>query len=213
MTIALAAMPAALFVQGPRADLSKARLKNPASFTERAPEIFKARFDTSKSAFVITVHRVWAPVGADRFYNLVKAGFYDECRFFRVIDNVLAQVGIHGQPAIQSAWLDATIPDEPVKETNKRGFVSFAATPEKNSRSTQFFINLVDNKQYDRLGFAPFGEVTAGMEAVDQFYSGYGEGTPRGRGPSQGQITAEGNAYLMKNFPKLDYVKKTTIEK
>jgi peptidyl-prolyl cis-trans isomerase A (cyclophilin A) len=211
--MALAAMPAALFAQGYGADVSKARLKNPASFTEKAPENYKARFETSKGAFIIAVHRAWAPGGADRFYNLVKAGFYDGCRFFRVIDSVMAQVGINGQPAIQSAWSNATIPDDPVKESNKRGFLSFATLPEKNSRSTQFFINLVDNVRYDRLGFTPFGEVISGMDVVERFYSGYGDGAPRGRGPSQVQITADGNTYLEKEFPKLDFVKAAAIER
>src|SRR6266498_1774103 len=119
ITLALA-VPAAAFAQG-GVDLSKAKLKNPASFTEKAPETFKAKFETSKGAFVVTVHRVWAPLGADRFYNLVNGGFYDDCRFFRVIDGFMTQVGINGNPAIQSAWRDATIPDDTVRESNKRG--------------------------------------------------------------------------------------------
>jgi peptidyl-prolyl cis-trans isomerase A (cyclophilin A) len=192
---------------------SKAKLKNPATFTERAPEAFKAMFETSKGLFVVTVHRVWAPLGADRFYNLVNGGFYDECRFFRVMDEFIAQVGINGDPAIQSAWRDATIPDDPVKESNKRGFVTYAKSRAPNSRSTQFFINLTDNSSLDKSGVAPFGEVTSGMEVVEKLYSGYGDGAPRGKGPEQARILNEGNAYLTKEFPKLDYVKKATIEK
>ena len=133
--LALIATPAVLFAQASGVDSSKPKLKNPSSLTERAPGIYRARFDTSKGPFVVEVHRAWAPNGADRFFNLVKAGFYDECRFFRVIDSFIAQAGMNGNPAIQSAWGGATIPDDPVKETNKRGFVSFAATAEKNSRS------------------------------------------------------------------------------
>ena len=210
--IVMAAIPMAAFGQG-TVDLAKAKLKNPATFTEKAPETFRARFETSKGAFVVTVHRGWASLGADRFYNLVKGGFYDDCRFFRVIDGFMVQVGMHGDPAIQAAWTSATIPDDPVKESNKRGFVSFAATMSRDSRSTQFFVSLVDNTRYDKRGFAPFGEVTSGMEVVDALYSGYGEGAPRGKGPEQAKLRTNGNAYLAKEFPKLDYIKKATIEK
>jgi peptidyl-prolyl cis-trans isomerase A (cyclophilin A) len=206
------AVPAIVLAQGSPADLSKAKLRTPAALNEKAPDTYKVRFETSKGAFVVTVHRDWAPLGADRFYNLVKNGFYDDCRFFRVIDGFMAQIGMNGNPAIQSAWTAARIQDDPVKQSNKRGFVTFAhAGP--NTRTTQFFINFGDNAMLDRQGFPPIGEVTSGMDVVDKLYSGYGEGAPRGRGPSQGQITAEGNAYLTKDFPKLDYVKKATLEK
>src|SRR5439155_5100274 len=184
LILALAA-PAALVAQGAGADASKAKLKNPASLTEKAPDTFKARFDTSKGAFVVTVHRAWAPMGADRFYNLVKNGFFDDCRFFRVLDNFMAQVGINGDPAIQSSWRNATIQDDPVKESNKPGFVTFAKTGLPNSRSTQIFINFKDNSSLDKQGFAPFGEVASGMDVVNKLYSGYGEGAPSGRGPEQ----------------------------
>src|SRR5437764_7962855 len=145
MTLALAAIAGAAFAQTAAPDLSKAKLKNPASFTEKAPETFKAKFDTSKGPFVIEVHRTWAPLGADRFYNLVKNGFYDDCRFFRVIDEFMVQVGINGNPAIQSAWRDARIGDDPAKgQSNTRGKVTFAhAGP--GSRTSQFFINFKDN--------------------------------------------------------------------
>jgi peptidyl-prolyl cis-trans isomerase A (cyclophilin A) len=206
------AVPALAGAQGSGVDLSKAKLKNPASFTEKAPETFKARFDTSKGPFVITVHRSWAPLGADRFYNLVKAGFYDDVRFFRVLDDFMAQIGMNGNAEVQAAWDRARLQDDPVKESNKRGYVTFA-TAGPNTRTTQFFINFKDNSSLDRQGFAPFGEVTSGMDVVDKLYSGYGEGAPRGRGPDQSQIRAQGNAYLTKEFPKLDYVKKATIEK
>jgi peptidyl-prolyl cis-trans isomerase A (cyclophilin A) len=206
-------IPMTVVAQKSGVQLSKAKLKNPATFTEKAPETFKAMFETSKGPFVVTVHRVWAPLGADRFYNLVNGGFYDECRFFRVMDEFIAQVGINGDPAIQSAWRDATIPDDPIKESNKRGFVTFAKSRAPNSRSTQFFINFTDNSSLDKSGVAPFGEVTSGMEVVEKLYSGYGDGAPRGRGPEQARILNEGNAYLTKEFPKLDYIKKATIEK
>jgi peptidyl-prolyl cis-trans isomerase A (cyclophilin A) len=212
VALALAA-PVAAFAQG-GVDLSKAKLKNPASFTEKAPETYKAKFETSKGSFVIQVRRAWAPLGADRFYNLVKGGFFDDCRFFRVLQSpepFMAQVGINGNPAIQAAWRDARIQDDPVKQSNKRGFVTFA-TGGPNTRTTQFFINYKDNAFLDKSGFSPIGEVTSGMDNVDKLYSGYGEGAPSGRGPVQGKIQAEGNAYLNKDFPKLDYIKKATIE-
>jgi len=209
--LALAASGA--YAQGSGVDLSKAKLRTPGDLKEQAPATFKAKFDTSKGPVVITVHRDWAPIGADRFYNLVKNGFYDDARFFRVLDNFMAQVGINGNPAIQTNWKTATIQDDPVKQSNKRGFVTFAKSGAPNSRSTQIFINFKDNSSLDKSGFAPFGEVTAGMDVVDKLYSGYGEGAPSGRGPEQGKIQAEGNAYLNKDFPKLDYIKKATIEK
>jgi len=191
---------------------AQAKLDDPSAFKEKAPATFKAKFDTSKGAFVITVHRDWAPLGADRFYNLVKAGFYDDVRFFRVIDGFMAQIGMNGNAGVQSAWDKARLTDDPVKESNKRGYVTFA-TAGPNTRTTQFFINFKDNTNLDRMGFAPFGEVTSGLNVVDELYSGYGEGAPRGRGPDQSRIRLEGNAYLKQEFPKLDYVKKATIEK
>jgi len=215
MALGILAIPALVFAQPPAGsvDLSKAKLKNPASFTEKAPDTYKAKFDTSKGAFVITVHRDWAPLGADRFYNLVKGGFFDDCRFFRVLDDFMAQVGINVNPAVQAAWRDARISDEPVKQSNKRGMVTFAHGG-PNTRTTQFFINYKDNgPSLDKQGFPAFGEVTSGMDVVEKLYSGYGEGAPRGRGPEQGKIQGEGNAYLTKDFPKLDYIKTATIEK
>ena len=209
MTLALAAP--VLVVAQDKPDLSK--LRTPSALAEKAPETFKAKFDTSKGAFVVTVHRAWAPVGADRFYNLVKNGFYNDCRFFRVLDDFMAQVGINGSPGVQSNWRSATIQDDPVKQSNKRGFVTFAKSGAPNSRSTQIFINFKDNSSLDKSGFAAFGEVTSGLETVDKLYSGYGEGAPSGRGPEQGRIQSEGNAYLMKDFPKLDFIKTATIEK
>lgn len=187
------------------------RLQNPASLNEQAPPTFKAQFETSKGAFVIEVTRDWAPIGADRFYNLVKSGFYDDIRFFRVIEGFMAQFGIHGTPSIQSVWRNAQIKDDPVKQSNRRGYVTFA-TAGPNTRTTQLFINFGDNVALDKQGFAPFGRVTSGMDVVDRIYNGYGEGAPRGKGPDQGRIQAEGNAYLNKSFPRLDYIRAATIQ-
>jgi peptidyl-prolyl cis-trans isomerase A (cyclophilin A) len=203
---------AAAVVFGAQAD-KIARLRNPAGLTEQAPARFKASFDTSQGTFVVDVHRDWAPLGADRFYNLVKSGYFDDVRFFRVIPGFMAQFGIHGNPGVSSAWTSARIQDDPVKQSNKRGFVVFA-TAGPNTRTTQLFINFGDNgNSLDKQGFAPFGEVTTGMSVVDKLYSGYGEGQPQGGGPSQGALTSGGNAYLAKSFPKLDYIKTATIEK
>ncbi|HYN10350.1 MAG TPA: peptidylprolyl isomerase [Vicinamibacterales bacterium] len=187
-----------------------AALKNPAALKETAPATFKANFDTSVGAFVIEVHRDWAPQGADRFYNLVKNGFYDGARFFRVMSGFMVQFGINGDPAVNTAWRAARIPDDPVKQSNKRGYVTFAHGG-PGSRTTQVFINFGDNGSLDAQGFPAFGQVTSGMAVVDKINSEYGDGPPRGRGPDQGRVQTEGNAYLMKDFPKLDYIKKATI--
>jgi peptidyl-prolyl cis-trans isomerase A (cyclophilin A) len=194
---------------GVSANPNKAKLRTPSQLTEKAPETFKAKFDASKGVIVIEVHRDWAPLGADRFYNLVKNGFYDGCRFFRVLDGFMAQVGMNGDPSIQRVWGNANFRDDPVKGSNKRGYVTFAKASAPNSRSTQFFINYGDNSRLDADGFAPFGQVVTGMDLVDMLYKGYGSSNV----PDQGRITAEGNTYLMKEYPKLDFIKKATIEK
>jgi peptidyl-prolyl cis-trans isomerase A (cyclophilin A) len=189
------------------------KLASPAALNETAPATYKVRFDTSKGVFVVDVQRDFAPNGADRFFNLVKNGFYDDNRFFRVISGFMVQFGINGDPKISTPWRGAQIKDDPVKQSNKRGFITFA-TSGPNSRTTQVFINFADrNAALDGQGFSPFGQVTTGMNVVDALYSGYGEGAPNGRGPDQGRIQFEGNAYLTKDFPNLDYVKKATIEK
>ncbi len=187
-----------------------ASLANPASLNAKAPPTYKARFDTSKGTFVIEVHRAWAPRGADRFYNLVKNGFYDNVRFFRVLSGFMAQFGINGDPKLMAKWRVARISDDPVKQSNTRGMISFA-TAGPGTRTTQVFINFGNNSSLDRMGFAPFGQVVSGMNVVDALYAGYGEGAPNGRGPDQGRMQMEGNAYLKGNFKKLDYVKKATI--
>jgi peptidyl-prolyl cis-trans isomerase A (cyclophilin A) len=186
-------------------------LANPAALNQQAPATYKAKFDTSKGAFEVEVHRDWAPAGADRFYNLVKNGFFDNARFFRVISGFMVQFGIHPDPKVSAVWRDAHIPDDAVKQSNKRGTITFA-TAGPNTRTTQVFINFADNAMLDRQGFAPFGQIVSGMNVVDSLFSGYGEGAPSGQGPEQGRIQREGNAYLMKDFGKLDYIKKATIE-
>jgi len=190
---------------------NKEKLMNPSQLTEKAPEVFRAKFETTKGVFVIEVTRAWAPLGADRFYNLVKNGYYDGCRFFRVISGFMVQFGINGNPALNTTWREARIKDDPVKQSNKRGYVTFAmAGP--HTRTTQIFINYADrNASLDGQGFSPFGTIVEGMEIVDGLYSGYGEGAPRGMGPDQGRVQSEGNAYLEKDFPKMDYVKTAVI--
>jgi peptidyl-prolyl cis-trans isomerase A (cyclophilin A) len=185
-------------------------LGNPAALNAQAPAIYKVRFDTSKGTFVLEIHREWAPNGADRFYNLAKNGFFNNNRFFRVISGFMVQFGINGDPRISAVWQNANIPDDPVRESNHRGYITFA-TAGPNTRTTQVFINYADNRGLDSQGFSPFGRVISGMNVVDALYAGYGEGAPQGQGPEQDRIQKEGNAYLMSNFPKLDYVKKATI--
>jgi peptidyl-prolyl cis-trans isomerase A (cyclophilin A) len=185
-------------------------LMNPDSLREKAPDEFKAQFTTTKGDFVITVHRDWAPLGADRFYNLVRAGFFTDAAFFRAIPNFMVQFGLSAKPAVSQAWEKAAIKDDPVKQSNKRGYITFA-TAGPNTRTTQLFINFKDNAFLDSMGFAPFGEVTSGMDVVDKIYTGYGDGPPSGRGPDQGRTTAEGKAYLDKNFPMLDSIKTAKI--
>ena len=198
---------AAAFAQG----VNRALL-NPAALNEQAPPVYKAKFDTSKGTFVVEVHRDWAPIGADRFYNLVKNGFYDDDRFFRVIQGFMVQFGISGNPQVAAQWREANIKDDPVTQSNKPGFITFA-TRGPDTRTTQVFINYNDNQGLDSRGFAPFGQVTVGMDVVKSLYNGYGEGAPSGAGPSQSRMQTDGNAYLTSQFPKLDYITKATIVK
>ena len=192
--------------QAPAIDSAKReKLSAPAQLTERAPELFLTRFDTSNGSFEIETHRDWSPRGADRFYNLVKNGFYDDCRVFRVIRQFVAEFGINGDPEIEKAWAGATIADDTVRQSNTRGFVTFMkAAPD--SRSTRVFINVANNTFLDE-SYSPFGQITAGMEVVDGFYAGYA-GEPQ---KQIAQIRAEGNAFLNRRFPKLDYILRATI--
>jgi peptidyl-prolyl cis-trans isomerase A (cyclophilin A) len=201
---------AAAAVQAEQAAARKSLL-NPAGLNETAPDTYNVRFDTSAGEFVIKVTRAWAPNGADRFYNLVKNGFYDDTRFFRAISNFMVQFGINGNPSVNKVWQAARIPPDKVTQSNRKGFITFAMGGSPDTRTTQVFINFRNNTNLDGMGFAPFGEVVSGIENVDKIFTGYGEGAPSGRGPAQGRVQAEGNAYLTKEFPKLDYVKSATI--
>lgn len=174
------------------------------------PEFYKVRFDTTEGPFIVEVHKPWAPEGAERFYRLVERGFYDGVRFFRVVRGFVAQFGINGDPKLAAVWRDLTMKDDPVIESNRRGYVTFA-TSGPNTRTTQVFINLGDNSRLDKLGFAPFGRVVEGMDVVDRFYAAYGEGPPRGNGPDQEQIERGGNEYLEQRFPRLDYIRTARI--
>ena len=185
-------------------------LLRPALLTAKAPESYQVKFTTTRGDFVVTVTRAWAPVGADRFYNLAKHHFYDNASFFRVLPNFVVQFGINAYPPVSAAWSKATIKDDPVTQTNKKGSITFA-TAGADTRTTQVFINLVDNKRLDGSGFAPFGQVTEGMNVVELMYEGYGEGAPGGAGPNQDLIEKQGKAYLDKSFPKLDFVKSATL--
>lgn len=187
-------------------------LLDPSLAKEKAPDQFQARFATTKGDFVIEVTREWAPHAADRFYNLVKIGYFDDAAFFRNIEDFMVQFGINGDPAVNEKWNQSNIKDDRVTQSNKRGYVTFAQKPTPNSRTTQIFINFGDNSQLDDQRFAPFGRVVEGMDVVESLYQGYGEGPPRGRGPDQGRIQQEGNDYLKKGFPKLDFVKNAKIE-
>lgn len=181
-------------------------LRNPAAphWKEPAPGIFQIRFETTKGSFDILSRREWAPHGVDRFYALVRSGFFNDSRFFRVRAGFIAQFGIAGDPAIANIWRDQRIPDDPVRQSNKRGTVAFAMTG-PNTRTTQLFINLADNTKLDAQGFAPIGEIVSGMSVVEQLYSGYGEDAGGGmRGGKQDKIFALGNAGLDRDFPKLD---------
>lgn len=189
-----------------------AALLNPSLARDKAPGQFRVKFETTKGNFVVQVARVSAPLGADRFYNLVKMGYYNDVAFFRVIDGFMAQFGIHGDPKVSDKWESARIDDDPTRESNVRGAVSFA-TAGPNTRTTQLFINFGDNSQLDSRGFAPFGKVVEGMTVVDLLYKGYGEGAPRGGGPRQDLIQSQGNSYLRSQFPKLDFIKRASLVK
>ena len=168
------------------------------------PDTFQVKFETSKGEFIVEVHPSWAPKGAARFRELVESGFYDGCRFFRVVPDFVVQFGINGDPKVQAQWRDKTIEDDPVVRSNKRGYVTFA-TRGPNTRTTQIFINLNDNSRLDEMGFVPFGAVVSGMSVVDSIESKYRQVA------DQGRIEAEGNAYLKENFPDMDYVIRATI--
>jgi peptidyl-prolyl cis-trans isomerase A (cyclophilin A) len=185
-------------------------LLHPALLKDKAPETYQVKFETSKGDFTVSVTRAWAPLGADRFYNLAEHHFFDNEGFFRVLKGFVAQFGISAYPALNAVWQKATFKDDPVTQSNKKYFVTFA-TAGPSTRTTQLFINLADNPRLDGMGFAPYGQVTEGMNVVDTLYADYGEGPPTGSGPDQDKIQEQGKAYLDKNFPNLDYIKTTTL--
>jgi peptidyl-prolyl cis-trans isomerase A (cyclophilin A) len=187
-------------------------LKDPQrpEFNLTAPAEFRVRLETSEGDVVLKTVRADAPRGADRFYSLVKAGYYDGARFYRVLKGFIAQTGIHGDPAVAAAWKAAPIEDDPRKRRNLRGTLAFAMGG-PGTRTTNLFVNLKDSPSLDRLGFAPFAEVTEGMDVVERLYAGYGDGAPKGKGPAQAKIYERGNAWLEKEFPELDYIKTARI--
>jgi peptidyl-prolyl cis-trans isomerase A (cyclophilin A) len=193
--------------EAPRKSFDRALLR-PSLLKETAPETFRVKFMTTRGDFTVTVHRAWAPIGADRFYNLVKHHFYDNASFFRVVPGFVVQFGISAYPPVSAAWEKANIQDEPVTQSNKRGYLTYAKTSMPNTRSTQIFINLKDNAGLDRQGFSPFGYVDAqGMKVVDMLYDQYGDNA----GPEQDQISKLGKPYLDKGWPKLDWIKSATL--
>ena len=188
----------------------KKQVKAPPPKPEKAPSVYKVRFETTKGDFILEVHHDWAPRGADHFFELVRNRFYDGDRFFRVVRGYIVQFGINGNPKIQSLWGRMRIRDDPVKKSNKRGYVSFAKLG-PNSRTSQVFINLSNNTELDKQGFAPFGVVRVGMDVIGRFWSSYGEVAPRGSGPDPTKIELEGNIYLDRKFPRLDSIIKAVV--
>jgi peptidyl-prolyl cis-trans isomerase A (cyclophilin A) len=189
---------------------ANAELLQPGTMKEQAPAEYDVSMSTTKGDIMIHVTRAWAPLGADRFYNLVKNGFYTDASFFRVLPGFVVQFGLSADPKVSGVWRSANFKDDPVTQSNKPGSVTFA-TAGKDTRTTQVFINLGSNANLDSMGFAPFGQVTEGMDVVKKLHSGYGEGAPSGRGPDQGAISSQGKAYLDKSFPNLDSIKTATV--
>lgn len=179
-------------------------LLHPETLKAKAPDVYEVKFETTKGDFTVKVNRAWAPMGADRFYNLVKHGFFNDAPFFRIVPGFIVQFGLSGDPAVNRVWKDANLKDDPVTQSNKPGYLTFA-TAGPNTRTTQLFINYGNNGALDAQGFAPFGEVTSGMDVVKKLYSGYGER------PDQGAITTQGKAYIDKNFPQIDIIKSATV--
>lgn len=216
MRLAWAALPLALACVAPRtgsAQAPRSALLDPAGafWAEHAPSVYRARVETSRGVFVMEVKRELAPIGADRFYNLIRAGYYDDSRFTRVVPGFIVQFGIARDSAINAVWAGRSFPDDSVKETNTRGTFAFAMTG-PNARTTQIFISLVDNSRQDAQGFAPLGRVVEGMAVVDSLYGGYGETSGGGmRAGKQGPLMNGGNAYVDREYPKLDRLIRITI--
>jgi peptidyl-prolyl cis-trans isomerase A (cyclophilin A) len=190
---------------------SSAALLAPTNDTAAAPDSFRVAFETSKGRFVIQAFRSWAPRGADRFYYLARNGYYDGNKFFRVLPGFVVQWGIHGDPRVNAAWTDRNIRDDSVRQSNQPGTVTFA-TGGPDTRTTQLFVNLRDNKRLDAMGFSPFGRVVEGMNVVQSLNSEYGEGAPSGNGPDQDRIEKEGNPYLDRMYPRLDSIVHARVE-
>jgi peptidyl-prolyl cis-trans isomerase A (cyclophilin A) len=210
-TIALA-MAALSALAAPVAAQPKS-LRNPAAFTETAPATYKVKFETSAGVFVAHIERAWAPEAADRFYNLVKNGFYDGVRFYRSVPNFMAQFGLHGEPTVNAVWSRQSFTPDPVKHSNKRMTLAFAMGGNPMTATTQVFLSFRDNSSLDASGFAAFADIVEGQDVAAKIFTGYGDMPQRGgKGPDTGRILKEGNAYLEKEFPKLDYIKKATIE-
>lgn len=205
-----AAVSLALAGCSSRDESKKEEAPKPAAKVEKTPDVFQAVFDTSKGQVGIEVRRDWAPVGVDHFYSLIKTGFYDGARFFRVTRNYV-QFGINGDPTTNGLWSTARVPDDKVKQSNVKGTLSFAHLG-ANTRTTQLFFNMKNNKDLDKQGFAPLGKVITGMDVVERLYSAYGEVAPRGQGPDPSKIEVLGSTYLDAKFPRLDYIKKATIQ-
>ena len=185
-------------------------LRRPSQFTATAPSVFQVAFETSEGAFVVEVHREWAPLGADRFYNLVRGGFFDDTRVYRVVDGFVAQFGLNGDPYVNQAWKTEFLVDDPVTHSNTKGRLTFAKGG-RHSRTTEVFVNLKDNVQLDDEGFAPFGEIVEGLEVAERFHAAYGDGPPRGEGPYQAMVEARGNAYLDQEFPELTRIVRAAL--
>jgi peptidyl-prolyl cis-trans isomerase A (cyclophilin A) len=201
-SICLSVLPIACAKDSPQQSDSAA--PDPSSATTAAPDSFRVAFETTRGNFVVDVFRDWSPRGVDRFHELVSSGYFSDVAFFRVLPGFVAQFGMHGDPDVSQRWMEKRIPDDPVVQSNKRGTIVFA-TAGPNTRGNQFFINFSDNTRLDQMGFSPFGRVVEGMSVVDSIYSGYGES------PDQGRIAEEGNRYLKRNFPRLDYIKSARI--
>lgn len=206
----LALLPLLLAAGCSTAPTKKEESKRAVTKRTQSPETYLARLDTSKGIIEIQVTRALAPRGADRFYELITGGFYDGTRFYRVLKSFVIQWGINGDPSLSQLWANMKILDDPVKAHNTKGSITFAQAGPA-SRTTQVFINMRDNRSLDKQGFAPFGTVTSGMDVLERLYT-YGEMAPRGSGPDPSLIELQGNAYLERSFPRLDYIRKATVE-
>jgi len=196
------------------AGCSQAPERKPAAAPAKSgptPEVYRVDLDTSKGAVVLEITRAWAPHGVDHFYELVRNGYYDGDRFYRVVPHFVVQFGINGDAQVSQLWSTLRIPDDPVKQKNRKGTVTFASSG-PGARTTQVFVNMRDNLSLDRQGFAPIGRVAEGMDVLERLYGGYGDMPPRGSGPDGVEIERQGNVYLDNHFPRLDFIKKATVQ-